>query len=97
MRERLADVLKCVISQKLIPSTDGERVLAKEVMSMTASAKAATKNGNTGEIYQMMQEGSAVGMHTLEQDLKRLVDLGKVTHTEAINFANNKQRMEDLL
>ena len=97
VRERLADVLKCVISQKLVPSLDGKRVLAKEVLLMTPSARAATKNGNTGEIYQMMHEGGDSGMNILEQDLARLVEEGAISATEAVNYANNKRRMEELL
>ena len=97
VRERLADVLKCIISQKLVPSMDGKRALAKEVLVMNGSVRAAIKNENTGEIYQMMFEGSAAGMNTLEQDLKRLVAARKVSEAEAMNFANNKRRMEELL
>jgi twitching motility protein PilT len=97
VRERLGDVLKCVISQKLVPSLDGKRVMAKEVLLMTPSARAATKNGNTGEIYQMMHEGQESGMNILEQDLARLVGEGVISDTEALNHANNKRRMEELL
>lgn len=97
VRERLADVLKCVISQKLVPSLDGKRALAKEVLLMTPSARAATKNGNTGEIYQMMHEGGEAGMNILEQDLARLVEEGTISATEGVNYANNKRRMEELL
>ena len=97
VRERLADVLKCIISQKLVPSLDGKRAMAKEVLIMNGSVRAAIKNANTSEIYQMMYEGSASGMNTLEQDLKRHVDARKVSAAEAMNFANNKRRMEELL
>ncbi len=97
VRERLADVLKCGISQKLVPSLDGKRAMAKEVLIMNSSVKAAIKNNNTSEIYQMMHEGSASGMNTLEQDLKRLVEARKISPEEAMNFSNNKRRMEELL
>ena len=97
VRERLADVLKCIISQKLVPSLDGKRVLAKEVLVMNPSVRAAIKNDNTSEIYQMMREGKAQGMNTLEQDLKRLVNAGRISASEAVNFANNRRRMEELL
>jgi len=97
VRMRLADTLKCVFSQKLIPTLDGKRILAKEIMLMTPSIKAAIKNNNTGEIYQMINEGKEYGMITLEQDLLRLVNNGKISETEAGNFANNKNRMRELL
>lgn len=97
VRNRLADVLTCVISQKLVQSLDGKRVLAKEVLLTTTSVKAAIRNNNIGEIYQMLMEGSSTGMHTLEQDLKRLYEEGKISREEAMNHANNKKRLQDLL
>jgi len=95
--QRLADVLRCVISQKLIPSLDGKRVLAKEVLVATASVRAAIKNKNTSEIYQMIAESSDLGMITMEQDLKRLYMQRRISRENALNFANNKRRMEQLL
>lgn len=97
IRMRLADVLTCVISQKLVPSLDGKRVLAKEVLLVTPSVKAAIRNNNIGEIYQMLMEGGRIGMQTMEQDLKRLYDLGKISEETAINHSNNKKRMQKLL
>ncbi|MEX0601794.1 MAG: ATPase, T2SS/T4P/T4SS family, partial [Bacteroidota bacterium] len=58
VRNRLGDTLRCVISQKLVPSLDGKRVLAREVLLGTPSVRAAIKNNNTSEIYQMISEGS---------------------------------------
>lgn len=97
IRNRLADTLTCVISQKLVPALQGKLVLAKEVMLATTSVRAAIKNNNTGEIYQMINEGSGHGMVTMEQDLKRLCSERIISRDEAMNFANNKKRMEELL
>lgn len=97
VRNRLADVLRCVISQKLVPKIGGGRILAKEVLWMTPSARAAIKNKNTSEIYQMMWEGGALGMTTLEQDLYRLVRQQLITPEVAFDFANNKRRLQQLL
>ncbi|PAU93863.1 twitching motility protein PilT [Aliifodinibius salipaludis] len=97
VRTRLADVLTCVISQKLIPSLDGKRVLAKEVLMVTSPVKAAIRNNNVNEIYQMLMEGGEQGMMTMEQDLKRLYEAGKISKEEAINNANNKKRVKQLI
>lgn len=97
VRNRLADVCRCVMSQKLIPSLDGKRVLAREVMVMTPSVRSAIKNNNTGEIYQMIQESGDLGMTTMEQDLKRLFVQKKISLESAINYSNNKKRMQQLL
>ncbi len=97
VRTRLADVLTCVISQKLVPSLDGKRVLAKEVLIANSSVRAAIRNNNIGEIYQMLMEGSEKGMNTLEQDLKRLYVEGKISKENAINYSNNKSKIVQLL
>ena len=97
VRNRLADTLRCVMSQKLVPSLDGKRVLAKEVMLGIPSVRAAIKNNNTGEIYQMISEGLDQGMITMEQDLRRLYLQKKISLESAINFSNNKRRIQQLL
>ncbi len=97
VRNRLADTLRSVMSQKLIPSLDGKRVMAKEIMLGTPSVRAAIKNNNTGEIYQMISEGMDQGMITMEQDLKRLYQQKKISLENAINYANNKRRIQQLL
>jgi len=97
VRSRLADVLTCVISQKLVPSLDGKRVLAKEVLIANSSVRAAIRNNNVGEIYQMLMEGREKGMNTMEQDLKRLFDEGKISKESALNHSNNKTKMVQLL
>lgn len=97
IRFRLADVLTCVISQKLVPSLDGKRVLAKEVLIANASIKAAIRNNNLSEIYQMLMEGREKGMNTMEQDLKRLYEEGKISKESAVNYSNNKSKILQLL
>lgn len=97
VRNRLGDTLRAVISQKLIPAKAGGRILAKEILLVTPSVRAAILNNNIGEIYQMISQGNKLGMRTIEQDLARLVLEGKVTISTAVNFANNKRRLEQIL
>ncbi len=97
VRMRLADVLITIVSQKLIPSLDGRRVLAKEVLIVTPGVKAAIKNNNTSEIYQMINQGAGQGMITLEQDLLRLYKQRAINEDDAIAYSNNKNRMIQLL
>jgi len=96
VRMRLADVLVSVVSQKLIPGLDGQLVFAKEVLVVTPSVKAAIKNNNTSEIYMMMNQGSQMGMITMEQDLMRLYQQRKISKENMIAFANNKNRIRQL-
>ncbi|MDZ4120866.1 MAG: ATPase, T2SS/T4P/T4SS family, partial [Candidatus Cloacimonadaceae bacterium] len=97
IRNRLADVLSVIVSQKLVPTVDSKLVLAKEILSVDNSIQAAIRNKNIGEIYQMMVEGRKTGMITLEQDLLELFKRGVITNKTAMNFANNKKRMMQLL
>jgi twitching motility protein PilT len=97
VRIRLADTLSCVMSQKLIPTLEGKLMLAKEVLVMIPSVRAAIKNNNTGEIYQMMAESGDLGMITLEQDLKRLYLAKKISLESALVGSNNKRRFQQLL
>jgi twitching motility protein PilT len=96
-RIRLADTLNCIVSQKLVPNSSGTRTLAKEVLLITSAVRAAIRNGNTGEIYQIIFESAEYGMITLEQDLLRLVRQRIITSDTAVHFANNKKRIEELL
>ena len=97
VRHRLADVLRCIVSQKLLPAIGSGRVLAKEVMWLEPSARAAIKNGNSNEIYQMMWQGADQGMTTLEQDLLRLYEEGSITVETALSYANNKRRLLQIM
>jgi twitching motility protein PilT len=97
IRLRLADTLKVGISQKLVPNKQGKISLAKEILSVTDSVKAAIRNQNIGEIYQMITEGKKYGMVTLEQDLYDLYKSDVITKETAMNYSNNRKRMYQLL
>lgn len=97
VRNRLADVLITIVSQKLVPSLDGKRVMAKEVLIVTPSVKAAIKNNNTSEIYMMINQGKDQGMVTMEQDLLRLYAERKISKENAVTYANNKTRILQLM
>ncbi|HEX9652618.1 MAG TPA: type IV pilus twitching motility protein PilT [bacterium] len=97
IRTRLADVLSCVISQKLVPSVDGKRLLAKEVLIANSSVRTAIRNNNTNEIYQIIHQSGDQGMNTMEQDLARLYAQNTISYFEAYINSNNKKRFEELV
>ncbi|MBC8382934.1 MAG: Flp pilus assembly complex ATPase component TadA [Candidatus Cloacimonetes bacterium] len=97
IRLRLADTLSVIISQKLVPNIQGKLSLAKEILSVTPSVKAAIRNQNINEIYQMITEGKKYGMITLEQDLFNLHKKGEISKEVAMNYSNNRKRMQQLL
>jgi twitching motility protein PilT len=67
------------------------------VLIVTPSVKAAIKNNNTSEIYMMINQGGQQGMITMEQDLKRLYLAKKISLENAITYANNKTRIQQIL
>ncbi len=97
IRMRLADVLSCVISQKLVPDKEGKRLLAKEVLLCNSAVRTAIRNNNLGEIYQIIHQSGDQGMNTMEQDLARLYGEDRISYFEAYINANNKKRFEELV
>ncbi len=97
VRFRLADTLKVIISQKLVPDKHGKLIMVKEILSVDSSIQAAIRNKNIGEIYQMITEGKRKGMISMEQDLFANYKKGIITKEVAMNYANNKKRIQHLL
>jgi twitching motility protein PilT len=97
IRHRLADTISVVISQRLVPGRMKGRVMAREILSVDSSVRAAIHNNNLAEIYQMMNEGQARGMLTMEQDLFQLYRKGQIGKETAFNFSNNKVRIAQLM
>ena len=97
VRNRLADVLTAIVSQKLVPSLDGRLILAKEVLIVNQNVKAAIKNNNTGEIYMMINQAESEGMLTLEQDLKQLYLKKKISLESGLQYANNKELFKQII
>ncbi len=84
IRGQLADALIMVVSQVLIPSTDGKsRHLACEVMVANSAVKGLIREKKAHQIYSTIQTSAKAGMQTLDTSLKALVDAGKV-RTESV-------------
>jgi len=80
-RERLADNLKAIIAQRLLPRADGQGlVLAAEILVVTATARETIRNpeGNV-PLKDVMERGKhPYGMQTFEMHLRDLVKDGLV-------------------
>ncbi len=80
-RERLADNLRAIVAQRLIPRADGHGLaLAAEVLVATGTAKAAIKRPDTNlPLKDVMERGvHPYGMQTFEMALRELVKSGLV-------------------
>jgi twitching motility protein PilT len=82
VRERLADNLKGVVAQRLLPSAAGDRrVLVAEAMVVTGTAREAIRKpeGNM-PLREVMERGvHPYGMQTFEMHLRQLVAAGSLS------------------
>lgn len=80
VRTQLGDALQGIITQTLLPKAGGNgRVIGTEVLVNTPAIANLIREGEVSQIYSMMQAGGELGMHTLDQDLKRLVQQGDIS------------------
>lgn len=79
VRIQLASTLEAVISQRLIPTIDGGRVVATEILLATNAIKANIREGKTHLIDSTIETASEDGMMALESSLATLVKNGKVS------------------
>lgn len=70
---QLSSVLRYVIAQQLLPSNDGGRVVAREVLINTSGVANLIRDNNVAQLMSAMQTGAKTGMITMEQSLKWLV------------------------
>jgi twitching motility protein PilT len=81
-RERLADNLKGVLAQRLLPAVDGERrVLAAEVLVATGTARESIRKPEKNpSLKEVMERGAhPYGMQTFETAIRALVSEGRIS------------------
>lgn len=79
VRLQLSLVLEGVLSQVLLPRADGSgRIAALEIMLGSFAIRNLIRESKVHQINAVLETGSSGGMHTLGQDLKRLVKKGYI-------------------
>ena len=74
IRIQLASVLAGIISQRLMPRSDGSgRIAATEILINLPSVANLIRNEKVDQINNILQTSRAQGMHTLEMSLQELV------------------------
>ena len=77
IRIQLANVLKGSITQHLIPRTDKEgRIVATEIMINNNAVSNHIRENKAYMINNDIQSGFKIGMHSLQNDVQRLLDSG---------------------
>lgn len=87
VRSKLADVFVGIIAQRLIPTLDGGRCCAAEVLTSADSTRSLIRDGKFHQLRNAIEMGKIAGMRTLEADLQRLVCEGVIREDEARRYA----------
>jgi twitching motility protein PilU len=84
--------LRSIISQRLIPSPDGKRVAALEILVDTPRVRDLVKKGDVDILKEAMEQGVQEGCQTFDQALFMLYKVGKISLDQALinaDSANN--------
>jgi twitching motility protein PilT len=98
VRAQIAGSLQGVVTQALLPTSDGKgRVASLEIMIPDDAIRNLIRQAKVAQIYSYMQTGSRSGMQTMEQALADLVRNRVVTSDEALSRSSRRQELADLL
>ena len=95
IRKQLAETLRATVAQKLIYSEKLKmRVPIYEILIATSTIKDYIIKDNLDSIYELLNNKEWEGMISLDESIISLVDEEILTEQEAINAANDKNRLE---
>jgi twitching motility protein PilT len=98
IRVQLADSLRAVISQRLLPTADGTgRVPAVELLRVTHGVANLIREGRTPQIVSALQAGGNEGMLVLERSLADLVRANLIRRETALAVANDPATLGEYL
>jgi len=97
IRSQLANNLSMIISQRLIPRSDGNgRVLAFEILGMNYAIANYIRQDKIFQIPNVMQTDSSGQMILFEQSLVGLVMGNKITKEVALEYATDRNQLQSL-
>jgi len=94
---QLAATLKGIVSQRLIPKIEGDRIPAVEVLIGTSAVASNIREGKTHLIDSAIQTSQEVGMITLEASLASLVRDGSISLETAKSYAIHQDYLMRML
>jgi len=90
-RTMLSESLKAVIAQQLLKTKDGiGRCAAVEILIGSSALSSMIREGKISQISSIIQTGTSVGMQSMDQHLKKLIDKQKITREAAFEKAIDK-------
>jgi twitching motility protein PilT len=98
IRVQLASTLQGVMTQQLLPTSDGQgRTVAVEVLVATPAVRNLIREAKVHQIYSAMQAGGKFGMQTMDHSLVGLVRANKISYETALAACHNAEEMNRML
>jgi len=85
--------LRAFISQRLVPTVDGKRAAAIEILLGTPSVSEMILRGEVESIKEIMQKSENLGMQTFDTALFKLYEAGKITLDETLKNADSANNL----
>lgn len=76
---QLASTLEAVVAQRLLPSEDGDRVAAREILVSTPAVRNMIRENNIAQLRSAMQTGKGEGMIPFERSMQHLYEEGIIS------------------
>ena len=96
IKVQLSTVLEAVVSQQLVPSLQGDRVPAFEIMIVNSAIRNMIREGKVPQIDGVIQMNAAQGMATMDKSLADLLREGLISQSEAILHSVNPDAVRRL-
>ncbi len=85
--------MRGIISQRLVPSTDGKRAAAIEILLNSPRVADLIKKGEVDNIKPVMEKSGNIGMQTFDMALYNLWDEERISDEEALKNADSKNNL----
>lgn len=92
IRVRLAETMRWIACQRLLPKVGGGRVAAFEILGSNLRTKEVILNGESEgkTFYEIIEQGHPFGMMTFDQCIAELFEKGLITQETAISYASRR-------
>lgn len=90
VRSMLSESLRAVVAQTLLKRVGGGRIAAHEIMIGVPAIRNLIREDKVAQMYSSIQTGQSIGMQTLDQCLKDLVNRGLIAKAQARSRAVSK-------
>ena len=94
IRVQLSMVLQAVVSQQLVPTTDGRLPPAFELMFVNKAIRNMIRESKIHQIDNMIASGAASGMISMDGSLIKLFKDGLITKDTAVTYSQDSEQLQ---